>query len=187
MVTPCNCVISRASDSGVPAPGHAGARAVLSFLADPIAPIQVKAMDGAARSLGVTLQVQDIRRADDIPAAFAAASTAARSTRSAPSSTPGPASAVGMARLGYDLALTRHRVPHELPARLARWVGRGDYTLAGDPERRVAGGAIAKSGSFSDRGVAALMRARGLRCAAASLISSWYSPCKYLPHVQWPR
>jgi len=49
---------------------------VLSFLADPIAPIQVKAMEGAARSLGVTLQVQDIRTADDIPAAFAAASRA---------------------------------------------------------------------------------------------------------------
>ena len=49
---------------------------VLSFLADPIAPIQVKAMEGAARSLGVTLQVQDIRTADDIPAAFAAASQA---------------------------------------------------------------------------------------------------------------
>jgi putative ABC transport system substrate-binding protein len=47
---------------------------VLSFLADPIAPIQVKAMEGAARSLGVTLQVQDIRTADDIPAAFAVAS-----------------------------------------------------------------------------------------------------------------
>jgi hypothetical protein len=61
-----------------------------------------------------------------------------------------------MARQGYDLALTRHRAPHKLPARLARWVGRGDYTLAGDPERRVAGGAIANSGSFGDRGVANL-------------------------------
>jgi putative tryptophan/tyrosine transport system substrate-binding protein len=49
---------------------------VLSFLADPIAPIQVKAMEGAAPSLGVTLQVQDIRTADDIPAAFEAASRA---------------------------------------------------------------------------------------------------------------
>ena len=49
---------------------------VLSFLADPIAPIQVKAMEEAARSLGVTLQVQDIRTADDITAAFATASRA---------------------------------------------------------------------------------------------------------------
>jgi hypothetical protein len=32
--------------------------------------------------------------------------------------------AVGMARQGYDLVLTRHRAPHKLPARLARWVGR---------------------------------------------------------------
>lgn len=49
---------------------------VLSFLADPIAPIQVKAMEAAARAWGVTLLVQDIRTADDIPAAFAAASRA---------------------------------------------------------------------------------------------------------------
>ena len=49
---------------------------VLSFLADPIAPIQVKAMQGAAPSLGVTLQVQDIRTADDLTAAFDAASRA---------------------------------------------------------------------------------------------------------------
>jgi putative ABC transport system substrate-binding protein len=49
---------------------------VLSFLADPIAPIQVKAMEGVARSLGVTLQVEDIRTADDLPGAFASASRA---------------------------------------------------------------------------------------------------------------
>ena len=47
---------------------------VLSFLADPIAPVQVKAMERAAGSLGLTLQVQDIRTVDDIPAAFEAAS-----------------------------------------------------------------------------------------------------------------
>ena len=49
---------------------------VLSFLADPIAPIQVKAMEGAAGNLGLTLQVQDIRSADDIPAAYEAGSRA---------------------------------------------------------------------------------------------------------------
>lgn len=49
---------------------------VLSFLADPIAPIQVKAMEGAARSLGVALQVENIQTADDLPRAFAAASRA---------------------------------------------------------------------------------------------------------------
>ena len=43
---------------------------VLSYLADPIAPLQVKALKEAARSLGVTLQIQDIRTADDLPAAF---------------------------------------------------------------------------------------------------------------------
>jgi putative ABC transport system substrate-binding protein len=47
---------------------------VLSFLADPIAPIQVKAMEEAARRLGLTLQVQDIRAADDIQAAYEAGS-----------------------------------------------------------------------------------------------------------------
>jgi putative tryptophan/tyrosine transport system substrate-binding protein len=43
---------------------------VLSYLADPIAPLQVKALKEAARSLGVTLQIQDIRAGDDLPAAF---------------------------------------------------------------------------------------------------------------------
>jgi putative tryptophan/tyrosine transport system substrate-binding protein len=46
---------------------------VLAYLADPIAPLQVKALEEAARSLGVTLQVHDIRTADDLPAAFDAA------------------------------------------------------------------------------------------------------------------
>jgi putative tryptophan/tyrosine transport system substrate-binding protein len=46
---------------------------VLTYLADPIAPLQVKALEEAARPLGVTLQVQDIRTADDLPAAFDAA------------------------------------------------------------------------------------------------------------------
>ena len=43
---------------------------VLSYFADPIAPLQVKAMQQAAGSLGVTLQVHDIQTADDLPAAF---------------------------------------------------------------------------------------------------------------------
>jgi ABC-type uncharacterized transport system substrate-binding protein len=43
---------------------------VLSYLADPIAPLQVKALNAAAPLLGVTLQIQDIRTADDLPAAF---------------------------------------------------------------------------------------------------------------------
>jgi putative ABC transport system substrate-binding protein len=46
---------------------------VLAYLADPIAPLQVKALEEAARSLGVTLQVHDIRTVDDLPAAFDAA------------------------------------------------------------------------------------------------------------------
>jgi putative tryptophan/tyrosine transport system substrate-binding protein len=45
---------------------------VLSYLADPIAPLQVKAMEGAAHTVGVTLLVHNIRTADDLPAAFEA-------------------------------------------------------------------------------------------------------------------
>src|SRR4029077_21021250 len=41
---------------------------VLSYLADPIAPLQVKALEKAARSLGVTLQVHDIRTAQHLRA-----------------------------------------------------------------------------------------------------------------------
>jgi putative tryptophan/tyrosine transport system substrate-binding protein len=40
---------------------------VLAYLVDPIAPLQETE---AAHSLGVTLQVQDIQTADDLPAAF---------------------------------------------------------------------------------------------------------------------
>jgi len=46
---------------------------VLSYLSDPIAPAQVKALKEAAHSLGVTLQIHDIRTPDDLPAAFDAA------------------------------------------------------------------------------------------------------------------
>ena len=43
---------------------------VLSYLADPIAPLQVEALKAVAPSLGVTLQIQDIKTADDLAAAF---------------------------------------------------------------------------------------------------------------------
>jgi putative ABC transport system substrate-binding protein len=43
---------------------------VLSYLDDPIAPLQVKALKDVAPSLGVTLQIHDIRRGEDLPAAF---------------------------------------------------------------------------------------------------------------------
>jgi putative ABC transport system substrate-binding protein len=45
---------------------------VLAYLVDPIAPPQVKELETAARALGVKLLVQDIRTADDLPAAFEA-------------------------------------------------------------------------------------------------------------------
>ena len=43
---------------------------VLSYLVDPIAAPQVKELESAARALGVTLLVRDIRTGDDLPAAF---------------------------------------------------------------------------------------------------------------------
>jgi putative tryptophan/tyrosine transport system substrate-binding protein len=46
---------------------------VLTYLTDPIARLQVTAMKEASPSLGVTLQIHDIRTADDLPAAFDAA------------------------------------------------------------------------------------------------------------------
>jgi putative tryptophan/tyrosine transport system substrate-binding protein len=45
---------------------------VLTYLVDPIAQLQVKALKAAAPLLGVTLQIQDIKTADDLPGAFAA-------------------------------------------------------------------------------------------------------------------
>jgi putative ABC transport system substrate-binding protein len=45
---------------------------VLSYLADPIAPLQVAALKQAAPPLGLTLLVQDIQTGDDLPAAFEA-------------------------------------------------------------------------------------------------------------------
>jgi putative ABC transport system substrate-binding protein len=43
---------------------------VLTYLLDPIAPLQIKALNEAAPLLGVTLQIRDIRTADDLSAAF---------------------------------------------------------------------------------------------------------------------
>ncbi len=45
---------------------------VLSNLADPIAPLQVKVLEAAAPSLGVALLIRDIRAGDDLPAALEA-------------------------------------------------------------------------------------------------------------------
>jgi putative ABC transport system substrate-binding protein len=49
---------------------------VLSYLADPIAPLQVRAIEAAAPALGISLDVHDIRSGDDIPKAFEAATKA---------------------------------------------------------------------------------------------------------------
>jgi putative ABC transport system substrate-binding protein len=49
---------------------------VVTYLIDPIAPLQVSALQRAAPTLGVTLQVEDVKTADDIPAAFDAGTKA---------------------------------------------------------------------------------------------------------------
>jgi putative ABC transport system substrate-binding protein len=43
---------------------------VLTYLIDPIAPLQVKALEDAAQTLGITLQVHDIQTADELSDAF---------------------------------------------------------------------------------------------------------------------
>ena len=43
---------------------------VLAYLVDPVAPPQIEELKKAAPSLGVQLQIRDIRTADDLPAAF---------------------------------------------------------------------------------------------------------------------
>jgi putative tryptophan/tyrosine transport system substrate-binding protein len=45
---------------------------VLAYLDDPVAQLQVQALQSAARSSGVTLQIQDVRTGDDLPTAFEA-------------------------------------------------------------------------------------------------------------------
>jgi putative ABC transport system substrate-binding protein len=47
---------------------------VVTYLTDPIAPLQVKALKKAAPSVGVTLHVEDIKNPDDLSAAFDAGS-----------------------------------------------------------------------------------------------------------------
>jgi len=43
---------------------------VLTYLVDPIAPLQISALKDVAPSLGIKLSIQDIRSADELPAAF---------------------------------------------------------------------------------------------------------------------
>jgi putative tryptophan/tyrosine transport system substrate-binding protein len=86
---------------------------VLSYLADPIAPLQVKAMEQVAPSMGVSLQVRDIRTADDIPAAF---NDGTRESAEGLLITTESMFIVHRARIA-DLA-ARHRLPAIYPFRL---------------------------------------------------------------------
>jgi putative tryptophan/tyrosine transport system substrate-binding protein len=83
---------------------------VLSYLADPIAPLQVKALNNVASSLGVTLQIQDIKAANDLPAAFDAG---VRAGAEGLLTTAESIFVVQRARVG-ELA-ARHRLPSMFP------------------------------------------------------------------------
>jgi putative ABC transport system substrate-binding protein len=83
---------------------------VLSYLADPIAPLQVTALKVAARSLGVTLLIQDIRSGDDLEAAF---NTGTRERAEGLLTTAESLFIVHRARVG-ELA-ARHKLPAIYP------------------------------------------------------------------------
>ena len=70
---------------------------VLSYLADPIAPLQVAALDKAAPSLGVTLFVRDIRSGIDLAAARHGLSASGEAP-------PWPCRRLGRASIGRDRA-----------------------------------------------------------------------------------
>ena len=109
---------------------------VLSYLTDPIAPLQVKAMKEAAQSLGVTLLVHDIQSADDLPAAFDAGVGEGANGLIVTAET---IFAVHRARVS-ELA-ARHKLPAMCSASI--WVRDGGglmaYNVAGhDPQKRAA-------------------------------------------------
>jgi putative ABC transport system substrate-binding protein len=83
---------------------------VLSYLADPIAPLQVKALKAAAPLLGVTLQIHDIKTAADLPAAF----DAGAAERADGLLTTAESLLVVQRALVNDLAI-RHRLPSMHP------------------------------------------------------------------------
>jgi putative ABC transport system substrate-binding protein len=86
---------------------------VLAYLVDPIAPPQIEELKKAALSLGVQLQIRDIRTADDLPAAFDAG---AKERAEALLTTSASIFVAHRARL-IELA-AQHRMPGMYPYRL---------------------------------------------------------------------
>jgi len=86
---------------------------VLAYLVDPIAPPQIEELKKAALSLGVQLQIRDIRTADDLPAAFDAG---AKERAEALLTVVASIFVVHRARL-IELA-AQHRMPGMYPYRL---------------------------------------------------------------------
>ncbi|QQS10994.1 MAG: ABC transporter substrate-binding protein [Rhodospirillales bacterium] len=86
---------------------------VLAYLADPIARLQVNALEDSARSLGVTLRVQDIKSVDDLPGAF---DSGARERVDALLVTVAAIFVVNRARVTGLAA--RHRLPAMYPNRI---------------------------------------------------------------------
>ena len=86
---------------------------VLTYLVDPIAKLQVAALEEAAASLGLTLLFRDIRTADDLPAAF---ETAVRDRADGLLTTS--ASIFGVERARIAELAARHRLPAIYPLSL---------------------------------------------------------------------
>jgi putative ABC transport system substrate-binding protein len=93
---------------------------VLAHLIDPVAPLQVKALQEVAPSLGVTLHVRDVRVGADVPAAFDAG---ARKRANGLLMTSGSIFFIERARV-VDLA-ARHRWPAIYPYAVIATDGHG--------------------------------------------------------------
>ena len=109
---------------------------VLTYLTDPIAPLQLKATEDAARSLGIALQVRDIQSADDLPAAFDAGAGEGANALIVTSET---IFAVHRAQVGQLAA--RHKLPamYAFPVFVRDGGGLMAYSVAGfDLQRRAA-------------------------------------------------
>ena len=109
---------------------------VLTYLTDPIAPLQVKATEDAARSLGIALQVRDIQSADDLPAAFDAGAGEGANGLIVTSET-----IFAVHRVQVSQLAARHKLPamYALPVFVRDGGGLMAYSVAGfDLQRRSA-------------------------------------------------
>jgi putative ABC transport system substrate-binding protein len=67
---PCRGAFRRSAELLKEAVPHISRVLVLTYLDDSVVPLQVKALQEAAPSLGIRLLIREIRTADDLPAAL---------------------------------------------------------------------------------------------------------------------